>query len=77
VLPVAAAVLWGAFAAPKARWPSSRGRLAVELLVFGGAAAALAAAGHPALGLAFAAVAVVDGALVRLPFVSELAAPGR
>jgi hypothetical protein len=36
------------------------------VLVFGGAAAALAAAGHPALAIAYAVVAVVDGVLVRM-----------
>jgi hypothetical protein len=65
-LPVAAALLWGAFASPKARWPSFAGRLAVEVAVFGGAAAALWATGRHALGIVFAAVAFVDGVAVRI-----------
>jgi hypothetical protein len=65
-LPLAAALLWAAFAAPKAKWPSPAGRLAVETLVFGGAAAALAAVGRPVLAAAFALVALVDGVAVRV-----------
>lgn len=62
-LPVAAAVVWGRWVAPKAtrRLPDPR-RLAVELVLFAVAGAALAAAGHPAPGAALfvasAAVAV-------------------
>jgi len=65
--PLAAAALWGIFVAPKsARRLRDPARLAVELIVFGGAAAALVAAGRTTLGVAFAVVAVVDCALVRL-----------
>ncbi len=46
-LPVLAAVLWGAFAAPHAAFPSAVGRLVVQALVFGGAAAVLAGATSP------------------------------
>jgi Protein of unknown function (DUF2568) len=61
-----AAVLWGLFASPKARFGNEELRAVVEIVVFGGAALALAAAGHTQLALAFAAVALVNGLLVRL-----------
>ena len=38
-------------------------RLAIEFVVFGAAAAALAATGHTALAIAFAVVAVISGTL--------------
>jgi hypothetical protein len=60
VLPVAAAVLWGLFAAPQATFPSTGGRLAVQLLVFGGAAVVLALAASPRWGAAFAVVVAVN-----------------
>ena len=64
--PVAAAALWGALVAPKAaRRLRDPARLVVELVVFFGAGAALAAAGHAALGIALALVAAADCALVR------------
>src|SRR5690349_2602640 len=57
--PLLAAIVWGAFVAPKATIAvPGPARLALELAVFGAAAAGLYAAGHPALawalGLAFA-----------------------
>jgi hypothetical protein len=64
--PLLAAVLWGLFASPKARFPNEALRAVVEIAVFGGAALALAAAGHTQLAVAFAVVAVVDSGLVRL-----------
>lgn len=46
--PILAAVLWGMFVAPKAVRPlHDPAKLLVELLVFGGAAAGLYAAGQP------------------------------
>ena len=59
-LPVAAAVLWGSFAAPRAAHPSTAGRLAVQVLVFGAAAVLLAWGASPRWGAAFAAVVAVD-----------------
>jgi hypothetical protein len=57
-LPVLAATLWGIFLAPKSeRRVGDPARLAMEVLIFGGAVAALLAAGH-------AEFAVVLGALV-------------
>jgi Protein of unknown function (DUF2568) len=64
--PLAAAVLWGIFVAPKRRVHRGEGlRWFVELLVFGAATTALIAAGETALGIAFAFVAVADGIVVR------------
>jgi Protein of unknown function (DUF2568) len=64
--PLLAAVLWGLFASPKARFEDEVLRAIVELVVFGGAALALAAAGRPVLAIAFAVIALVDSVLVRL-----------
>ncbi|WP_378739185.1 YrdB family protein [Nocardia brasiliensis] len=71
VLPLAAATLWGTFAVPDD--PSRNGnatvavpgalRLALELAIFGGGAAALWAAGLPKWALASLAVIVVYQAL--------------
>ncbi|MFJ9822955.1 YrdB family protein [Streptomyces sp. NPDC101160] len=59
--PAAAAVLWGLFAAPKARFPVPLpGVLAVKALVFGAAVAALYGVGHPAWAVAFGIVALVN-----------------
>ncbi|MFI1814582.1 YrdB family protein [Streptomyces sp. NPDC020422] len=65
--PTAAAVLWGLFAAPKARirLPLS-GILAVKALVFGAATGALYALGRPGGALAFGLVAVANTALATL-----------
>jgi Protein of unknown function (DUF2568) len=59
-LPIAAAVLWGLFAAPRAAFPSGAGRLAVQALVFGAVAVLLAWAAGPRWGAAFAAVVAVN-----------------
>jgi hypothetical protein len=58
--PLAAAVLWGLFAAPRARrrLPASA-RIPLELAVFGLAAAALAAAGSLAGAVIFGVVVIV------------------
>ncbi|MGW4164813.1 YrdB family protein [Streptomyces sp. NPDC004788] len=59
--PAAAAVLWGLFAAPKARVPAPLpGVLAVKALVFGAAVAALYGVGHPAWAVVFGIVALVN-----------------
>ncbi|MBD0709033.1 MULTISPECIES: YrdB family protein [unclassified Streptomyces] len=59
--PLAAALVWGLFAAPKARirLPLA-GVLAVKALVFGAAALALLALGRPGWSLACAIVAVLN-----------------
>ena len=65
--PVVAAVVWGAFVAPRAavsvREPV---RMVIELVVFGAAGLALAEAGHVALGVVFVLVAVANGIAVRV-----------
>ena len=66
VLPLAAAVVWGTFVAPKATRPVSEPvRAAIELAVLGCAVAALVVAGAPVLAAVFGVVAVVDGVAVR------------
>jgi hypothetical protein len=64
-LPVAAALLWGLFAAPRAvvRVPAAAALVAVA--VQGGAVAALVAAGHPLLAAALGVAAVLGRALTR------------
>lgn len=65
--PTAAAVLWGMFAAPKARIRVPLpGVLVVKALVFGAAAAALYGVGRPGWGAVFAGVAVVNTALATV-----------
>ncbi len=60
----AVAIVWGLFVAPKRRFDLSLPlRLAVELLVWLAAGAALAATGHTALAVAFVVLAVVSGGL--------------
>ena len=58
----AVAVVWGLFVAPKRRVDLAPPlRLAVELVVWLAAGAALAATGHPALAVAFVVLAVASG----------------
>ena len=68
--PVLAAAVWGAFVAPRARWPVPAPlRVAIELVLFGVAAAALAAAGQPVaavvLGVAGVATSLLNEAQER------------
>ena len=63
--PLLAAVLWGLFAAPRAPVSVPAARLGAQLVVFGSAAAALYATGHPVLATAFAFLVVVSGVSVR------------
>jgi hypothetical protein len=62
-LPLAAAVLWGLFAAPRAVVRRTALVVAVKLAVHGGAVAALVAAGHPWLGGALGVAAAVGQVL--------------
>jgi Protein of unknown function (DUF2568) len=67
---VVAAAVWGAFVAPKARWPvPAPVRVTIELALFGVAAAALAAAGQPGaavvLGVAGVATSLLNEAQER------------
>jgi Protein of unknown function (DUF2568) len=64
--PLAAAIAWGTFVAPRRRVPRGEAlRWLVELIVFGAAAAALIDAGAVVLGIAFAVFAVCNGVVVR------------
>jgi hypothetical protein len=62
--PLAVALLWGLFAAPKARirLPLA-GVLAFKALAFGAAVAAIESRGRPSLAIAFAVVALVNTAI--------------
>jgi hypothetical protein len=64
-LPLAAAFVWGTFAAPKARVRLATAlKVAVRSAVLLGAALALAEADRVALAIAFAAVIAVDTAVL-------------
>ena len=66
VAAVAVGVVWGAFIAPKARRRLRDPlRLAVELVIFGLAVAALVAVGHPIVAAVVGAAALVTAAVVR------------
>jgi Protein of unknown function (DUF2568) len=63
----AVVVVWGAFVAPKRRFDLAAPiRLAIELVVWLAAGAALYGVGHTALAVAFVVLAVVSGALNHL-----------
>jgi hypothetical protein len=63
--PVAAAVFWGLFVAPMARFPVSRAsRVVLGLVVFGLAAAALADAGEAILAIVFGALALLNATIM-------------
>ena len=63
--PALFAVLWSVFGSPRAVVPLSEpAKLLFELVVFGTAAAALAAAGRPALAWIFGAVLVINRILM-------------
>ncbi|SFB56330.1 Protein of unknown function [Cohnella sp. OV330] len=65
--PAVAAVVWGAFLSPKASVPLHAGlKLAIELAVFGVAAAALYAAGRPASAAALLGVWAVNRILIAV-----------
>jgi len=65
--PLLAIVIWGLFVAPRAvvKVPGPV-HLALQVLVFGGAAVALALTGHPILGAVFATVVLLNGILIQL-----------
>jgi len=63
-LPFAAAAIWWASVAPKARWPVPLGvRVAIELALFGAASLALWSAGYPAFAFVLALLALVTSVL--------------
>ena len=62
--PALVAAAWGLFVSPKRKYDLSKPtRLAIELVLLAGAAAALWDVGHPGLALGFAALAIVSGTL--------------
>ena len=68
--PVVAAVIWGTFVAPRAKLPvPAPVRVAIELVLYGAAAAGLAAAGQPlaavVLGVAGLATSLLNQAQER------------
>jgi hypothetical protein len=66
-LPLVAAIAWGAFVAPKARWYLPLGgRLAVEAVIFGAATVALISLGYPVLAVNMAVLASANAVLVHL-----------
>lgn len=67
-----AALAWGLFAAPKARFPHPVGRLLVKVAVFGSAVVGLWGAGHPGWAWALAVFVVVVHALTLLPAVRSV-----
>jgi hypothetical protein len=64
-LPALAAVLWGVFAAPQAD-PSTAGRLAVQVVVLGGAALVLGWAASPQWAAGWVAVVAANLVLATL-----------
>jgi hypothetical protein len=68
--PLLAAVVWGAWVAPKARWPVPiPARVVIELALFGTATGALAIAGQPlaavVMGVAALATSLLNAAQER------------
>jgi hypothetical protein len=68
--PLVAAVLWGLFAAPKARVRVTALVLLVKVLVFGAAALALVSTGHPVLAGALLVAGALGALLPTHPEVS-------
>jgi hypothetical protein len=65
--PVVAAIVWGLFAAPRAKYQlSTVSTFAVKVIVFGAATAALIASGQLVIGIVFAAVVIANTALIRV-----------
>jgi hypothetical protein len=67
-LPVAAAVLWGLFAAgggPKFETPAWF-KISIKLLVYGSATIGLFVTGHPWLAIIFALAVILNAAIIRL-----------
>lgn len=65
--PLAAGVMWGAFAAPRSAVAVSGAvRFGIQALVLGGAALALVGVRRPTLAAVFAAAVLVNGALIAV-----------
>jgi hypothetical protein len=66
--PLLAAAVWGAWVAPKARWPVPiPTRVLIELVLFGAAAGALAAAGQPLAAVVLGVAALTTSLLNASP----------
>ncbi len=66
-LPLGAAILWGLFGAPGSSMQlQDPWHLLLEIVVFGGSAVALARTGHPAVGLVYAVVFVINRVLMYI-----------
>ena len=66
--PVAAATVWGAFLAPRARRPlRDPARLLLEIVVFGAAVVSLLASGHPTAAVVLGAAALLTVPLSHRP----------
>ncbi len=75
-LPLLAAVVWGRWVAPKASHPVPDPlRLVPEWSDFGGAAAALAATGHPVLAATLAVLAAVNRLALHLLHTTTAGSP--
>ena len=65
--PLVAAVVWGLFVSPKARFPLSRPLwVGVQVVLFGAAVVGLVASGHGVLGSIFGVAVAVNLALVLI-----------
>jgi hypothetical protein len=65
--PLVAAVVWGLFVSPKARFPLSRALwMGVQVVLFGAAVVGLVASGQGVLGLIFGVAVAVNLALVLI-----------
>jgi Protein of unknown function (DUF2568) len=65
--PLSAAIVWGLFVSPKARFPLSRPLwVGVQVVLFGAAVAGLMASGQDVLGEIFAVAVAVNLALVLI-----------
>ena len=75
-LPLVAALVWGRWVAPRASQPLPDPlRLIPEWLVFGGAAVALAATGHPLLAVVLAVLAAANRLALHLLHTSTAGTP--
>ena len=64
-VPLLAAIIWGMAVAPRATLqPPEAVRFILGLVILGLAVAALAAAGHPALAVAFAVIVAINALLL-------------
>jgi Protein of unknown function (DUF2568) len=75
--PLAAAAVWGRWMAPRSatRLPDPR-RLVAEIVFFGAAASAFAAADAPVVGMVYGAVAIACAVAVRYVGEPEVREPG-